>query len=157
MALALFTPLQKNRKAFTDNLLLNSKRVVDFKKSEQYPLSQTILYMDAGEGERGGTWEWVLNHSLNTVSTRLFEDETNPFIYVEVLGYVDGSGREKATSVTQRQWKINSEAVIYAYDISSTQSYIYLDRGLNWLRLRTSHTVADLSRAFSTSSSLSKS
>lgn len=126
-------------------------------KDEQYPLSRTRLFYNMMEGERGGTVEWLLSHYINTVSTRLFEDETNPFIYVDVEGYKLGSGKEKAPSATQSKWKINSENVLWAYDISTTQSYVFLVAGLNVIRLRTSHVVSDLSRAFSTSASLSAS
>ena len=157
MCLALFTPIQKNRESFTDAILLNSKRVSDFCKDEQYPLTRTRLYYQVGDGERGGTWEFILSHYVNTVSTRLFEDETNPFIWMDVQRYKPSNAIEKATTATQRKWKVNSDAIIYAYDVDSSHSYVFITRGLSWVRLYTSHTVADLSRAFSTSSSLSKS
>lgn len=157
MALALFTPITKNRKSFTSNLLLNSLKVVSFMKDEQYPLTRTKLFYNMLEGERGTTYEFILSHYINTVSTRLFEDETNKFIWIDVISYQLGSGREKATSATQSKWKINSDQVLYAYDIDSSTSYIYLMSGLNVMKIKTSHVVADLSRAFSTSSSLSAS
>ena len=157
--LAIFTALKKGRESWAKTILLNSNRVVSFMKDEQSPLTKTILYYNLADGERGGTWELQLSHFINTVSTRLFEDETNPYIYMDVAAYKEiGFGREHATSVTQRKWKVNSNAVVWAEDLANgTQSYVYLRKGLNLLRLLTSHTVADLSRAYSRSASLSKS
>lgn len=156
--LALFTSVQRDRKPWAKNLLLNARKVVSFTKDQQTPLTKTQLWYNIGNGERGGTIEFQLGHHVNTVSTRLFEDETNPFIWMDVLRYKEqGFAREKPTTVTQRKWKVNSDAILYAYDISTTQSYVYLEKGLNWIRLTTSHVVADLSRAYSKSQSLSKS
>jgi len=156
--LALFTCLQRDRQPFEKNLLLNARRVVSFTKDSQSPLSKTQLWYNEGDGERGKTVSYQLSHFINTVSTRLFEDETNPFIYVQVVSYKEiGFSKERVPMANQDKWKINSDAVLYAYDISTTQSYIFLQKGLNVLRLLTSHTVADLSRAYSRSNSLSKS
>jgi len=155
--LFLVTPIKKNRESFTDATLLNSNRVVDFTKDEQYPLSRTHLYYNAGDGERGATWEWTLSHASNTIATRMLEDETNRVIKVNVLYYKLDSAREKPTTVNTRIWELNSDAIVWAYDISATQCYCYINRGLQWVRLTLSHTVADLSRAYSTSASLSRS
>ena len=158
MALALFTALLKDRVSWSKNLLLNSKKVVAFTKDSQSPLSKSIIWYNQLEGERGTTVEYQVSHYVNTVSTRLFEDETNPFIWVDVAAYKEiGFGREQVPPTIQKKWKINSDAVLYAYDISTTQSYIFLQKGLNVLRLLTSHTVADLSRVFSKSGSISAS
>lgn len=155
--LTVVSTLQRNRSSWVKNLLINSSRVVDFFKDEQNPLTRTILHYRINDFERGETWELQLNHYVNTVSTRLFEDETNPFIWMDVQTYKQ-FGKEEYTSTTQRKWKVNADNIVYAYDLSNgTQSYVWINRGLNFVRLLTSHTVADLSRAYSKSASLSKS
>lgn len=157
-ALFLVTPLQKDRESFTSATLLNSNRVSDFMKSQQYPTTRTVLYYDAGEGERGGTFEFELNHTANTVATRMNEDDTNKVVKLNVLRYKVGSyGLDKPTASQQQIWEVGTEKIVWGYDISDTQCYIWLDRGLNWVRLTCSHQVADISRAVSTSASLSAS
>ena len=149
--LALFTPLKKNRRNFTNAILLNGKLVSDFKADSQYPTSRTTLFYNYD----GSTWEFTLNHFVNTVSTRLFEDETNPFIWINVLSYRTSSFAPEKTVNTV--WKVNAEAILFAYDINTTTSYVYVKRGGNVMRLKTSHLVSDLSRSFSKSQSLSRS
>lgn len=149
--LALFTPLTKNRRNFTSAMLLNGKLVTDFKADSQYPTSRTTLFYNYD----GSTWEFSLNHFVNTVSTRLFEDETNPFIWINVLSYKPSNfSREKTVNSV---WKINAEAILFAYDINATTSFVFVKRGGGIMTLRTSHLVADLSRSFSRSQSLSRS
>lgn len=145
------TPLTKGRKVYTNALLLNSNRVISFKADPNYTTTRTILYYDAG----GSTWELTLNHHINTVATRLAEDETNASIWMNVQSYSTGFMRDKATS-SGTKWKVNADRIIYAEDISTTQSYVYLLQANGRVqRLTTSHLVADLSRAYSRSNSLS--
>jgi len=145
------TPLTKGRKVYTNALLLNSNRVISFKADPNYATTKTILYYDAG----GETWELTLNHHINTVATRLAEDETNASIWVQVQGYKTGFMNTKATA-SGTKWKVNADRIIFAEDISTTQSYVYLMQANGRVqRLTTSHVVADLSRAYSTSASLS--
>jgi len=154
--LTVVTTLQRNRATWAKNLLINSNRVVDMYKDEQSPLTKTIMHYRINDFERGESWELQLSHYINVVSTRLFEDETNPMIWMDVQAF-KSFGKEQVTSATQRKWKVNADNIVYAYDISATQSYVVINRGLNFVRLLTSHTVADLSRAYSRSASLSKS
>lgn len=145
------TPLTKGRKVFTNALLLNSNRVISFKADPNYLTTRTILYYDSGMG----TWELTLNHHVNTVATRLAEDETNASIWMNVQSYKTGFMRDKSTT-SGTKWKVNCDRIIWAEDISTTQSYVYLMQGSGRIqRLTTSHLVADLSRAYSKSASLS--
>jgi hypothetical protein len=156
--LALFTSIQKDRRPWAKNLLLNSNRVSSFTKDEQSPLSKTNLHYIFGNGERGQTVEFQLSHSMNVTATRLMEDDTNRLIKLNVLAYKDqGFSREKPTTTNTEIWEVCSDNIVYAYDISTTQSYMWINRGLNFVRLLLSHTVADISRAYSTSASLSRS
>jgi hypothetical protein len=156
--LFLVTPLKLNRKSFTNATLLNSNRVSDFMKSQQYPTTRTDLYYDAGEGERGSTFSFELNHTANTIATRMNEDDTNKVVKLNVLSYKVGTtAPEKTTASNQKIWEVGTDKIVWGYDISNTQCFLWLDRGLNWVRIKCSHTVADISRAVSTSASLSAS
>ena len=147
------TPLTKGRRVFTNALLLNSNRVISFKADPSYPTTRTIVYYDAG----GETWELTVNHYINTVSTRLAESETNATIWMNVQSYKTGFMRDKATA-SSTKWKVNCDRIMWAEDISTTQSYVYLLQANGRVqRLTTSHLVADLSRAYSRSASLSAS
>ena len=151
--LVLMTPIQKNRKALTSALLLNSNRVIDFRAATNYTTTRTLMYYEGP----GDTWELTLNHSINTVSTRLAEDVTNQTVYLNVVGYKVGFMGEKSTTIGTK-WKVSTDRIIYGIDISTTQSHLYVDRGNGVvMRLTTSHLVSDISRAYSTSASLSAS
>lgn len=150
MALCLFSSLVKNRKNFAKNILLNSKLVSNFKKDDVSPLSKTTLYYNYN----GSKWEFTLNHARNTVATRLYEDEANNFRQIHVISKAPQIGFEKPVNEI---WTVNSDAILFAEDISTTQSYVFVLAGNQVLRLKTSHVVADLSRAYSTSVSLSQS
>jgi hypothetical protein len=157
--LAIVSTLQKNRKSWAKTLLINSSRVAAFHKDEQSPLSKTIMYYRLNDQERGETWELQLNHAMNTVATRLMEDETNRLVKVQVLAYKEqGFAREKPTTANTEIQELCVDNIVYAYNLDNgTQSYCFINKGLNFVRLLLSHTVEDLSRAYSTSSSLSAS
>jgi len=152
--------LQKNRATWAKDLLINSSRVSTFHKDEQSPTTKSIMYYRVLPFERGQTWELQLNHPLNTVATRLMEDETNRVIKVDVEAYKhQGFAREKPTTTNTKIWELCVDNIVYAYNIDGEDGhcYVWMDLGLNFLRLKLSHTIADLSRAYSTSASLSAS
>ena len=137
-------------------MLLNSNRVSDFCRDAS-SVNLTNLFYAMGEGERSGTTEYQLSHSPNTVASRLMEDETNRIIKMDVVAYKDGFSAFKPTSSVTGIWEVCSDNIVLAYDISTTQAHVILNRGLNYITLLVSHTVADISRAYSTSASLSAS
>lgn len=156
--LFLATSLQRNRASYAKNLLLNSNRVGVIKKDAQLPLSRSIMYYAVADGERGTTWELLLSHAMNTLATRMgSEDETNRVIKLNIQKFLIGSGREKATTSADCIWEIGTDQIVYAVDISTTQSHVFVNLGLNVVRLTTSHVVADISRSVSRSQSLSRS
>jgi hypothetical protein len=148
--LILLTPLVKNRKTWTNAMLINADNIVTFKADPSYTTTRTILYYNYGDS----TWEFTLSHSINTVSTRLLETVTNDTIWMHVITSKPNLGMEKSVDA---KWKVASKNILFAYDIDTTTSYVFMKKGNGVLRLKTSHLVSDLSRAYSQSSSLSAS
>jgi hypothetical protein len=155
--LTVVSVLQKDRQSWARDLLINGDRVAFFYKDSASPTTKTIMKYRINDFERGKSWELQLNHPLNTVATRLLEDETNPVIKVDVETYKsEGFSREKPVDSATLPWEICAANIVYAYNVG-TGCYVWLNEGLNFMRLKLSHTIEDLSRAFSTSASLSAS
>jgi hypothetical protein len=109
-------------------------------------------------GEGNKTTEFLLSGYVNTVASRMGgEDETNRVVKLHVISYKT-TGREKVTSSNQKIWEIGTDRIVIGWNSSATQMVLIVDRGdNNFVRLTCSHQVSDVSRAVSTSASLSKS
>lgn len=159
MVLTVVTCTQKNRGAWSKTLLINSSRVARFVKDEANPTTKSVIDYRINDFERGGTWELLVSHSLNALATRLMDDDTNRLVKLNVIETKwEGFARAKPTSTNQKIQEIMIDNIVYGYDLADgLHSYIWINCGLNFLRLKTTHTVSDITRAFSTSASLSAS
>lgn len=155
--LTVITVTKRNRASWAHDLLINGSRVAFFHKDPQYPTTQSVLHYRIFPFERGKTWELQVSETTNAIATKLMEDETNAVIKVDVDNYKwEGWAREKPTDSATLPYELVADNVVYAYNVG-TGCYCWVDCGLNLIRLKLSHTIEDLSRAFSTSASLSAS
>jgi hypothetical protein len=151
-ALILLTPTLKNRRVFTNSMMINKDKIVSFYPDPAATTTKTLLYMDY----KGKSWEFNVTHTANTVATRCLETSNNAFVWLNVQAIRQGFGWFKPQKHDFKM-RINCDRIIWGYNISATQSYVYVDRGLDVMVLLTSHLVSEISYSYSRSRSLSSS
>jgi hypothetical protein len=151
-ALILLSPTLKNRKGFTSAMMINKDKIVSFYPDPAATTTKTLLYMDY----KGKTWEFNVTHTANTVATRCLETTNNSFVWLNVQAIRQGFGWFKPQKHDFKM-RINCDRIIWCYNTSTTQSYVFVDRGLDVVCYLTSHLVSEISYSFSRSRSMSAS
>ena len=145
-----------NLKAYAKDLLLVTNRVQDFYTDPAG--AGTVFWYDERPDRQVPAVMYKTNMTSEAFHAKILEAENEQWLYLEVVEEKDmGNGRKIIPSVLVR--RVNIEQIIKAYDISTTQSYLYIRRGaaFNVLRLKTTHTIDEIDAVASESFSISAS
>jgi hypothetical protein len=147
---------KKNGNTYSKTLLLACDRILDMKNNSSGKAE--FYYDDYADDLKGrptlytaSTWSVGSIHAAieraDTSTTRFW---CNVLYSTRVPG-----GRQQTIDA---MWKLFNDQILHGYDNSDgTTSYIWIQRGSDILRLKTSHLIADLIAAGSKSRSLSRS
>lgn len=145
------TTTKKNRVTSAETLLLSTSKVIDFYEDTD---GGTVFYYVERQDRRCPAVEYKTAINSAAFHALLRGAENDQWIYIEVTEIQNvHNGR---TSKDVRTYRINIDQIIKAYDRDTRSSYIFIERGpFEVLRLKTSHTIADLDNISSVSYSIS--
>lgn len=146
MALCRFTPTQKNRKAFTTELLINTNKVCDFYASG----TSVIFYYAELEDGRTPTIEYKTTSSRNAFHSKVREAANEKWVQLDVT--------QVNNKTHDGYMTINTDKIVKGWDIDTASCYLEIERGqFDKVLLKTTHTIAEIDDAASASRVLSAS
>jgi hypothetical protein len=152
MSLILIPIVKVGNDDVTETILLCSNKVYDFFQNSS---GQTVFYYSDTDGQRYKFIQYTTSYTKAQFHAKVREVANEQWINIQFIEW-DRTTREGIT-------RINVEHVVKGLNCrvngNSGYSYLWLERGSNkpHLRVLTTHTIQDISRASSRSASLSPS
>jgi hypothetical protein len=154
MSLVIVPIVKKGNDTVSYNLLICSNKVQDFYQNSS---GQTVFYYSDTPGQRYKALKYTSSLSKAAFHARIREVANEQWINIQYIEL------DRKTVNPGKIMRMNVEKLVYGRNTTingiSGYSYIWIERGSNkpHLRILTTHTIEDLSRASSRSASLSPS
>ena len=152
-ALCQITTTHKNKLAYAKTLLIGTRRVLDF-WTDPLGAGTELYYLERNDRQVPAPL-FKVNMTSEALHALLLESENEQWIYIQVEEEMNVGNKKKIyPSVEVR--RVNIEQIIWGYDIDTTSSYLFIDRGpFGVWRLKTTHTIDEIDNIASESFSIS--